>query len=562
MLTADFIPRSALEMRIKGLERRIASFTSGAAYQKLQDELHCANHTIQALHEEVARLNSRNIRNIKQWMQVNEDVIHEKDLELQKKQKEINKLKARNWELQNELDKLREEKQKALEEKYAAEIELREQKDKMAGLTARLNKNSRNSSLPSSTNPNHDKIPNGRDKTDRKPGGQPGHKGHGRPKLKSTAPAVSIPPKPEFLDTTRFKPTGKIITKQLVTANIVVNVQEFTTPEFRDVKTGTRVHAEFPFGLRDDVTYDGSVKALAYMLNNVCNASIDHTRQFLREASGGVLKLSKGFINSLNRQFAALSEDEQLELFKALASSKVFHVDFTFGRSNGKTRTVAITCDDEGHVLYQGRPAKGEQGVKGTPAEVNPNTCVSDHEAALIKLGSRHQECLVHVYRYLKGSIENEPNLTWNIQMKEAVKGIIDYRRGMAPDEELDPEKVAKLMDQFNNALKTGKEEYEYNPPTDYYREGYNLWKRMYEKPEDYTLTLRDKTVPTSNNVAERSGRRYKRKWRQVMTFRSDEVHDQFCAGASVVESLRNKGENLLQDIAEVFNRSLSKATD
>ena len=32
--------------------------------------------------------------------------------------------------------------------------------------------------------------------------------------------------------------------------------------------------------------------------------------------------------------------------------------------------------------------------------------------------GTNHQECLAHVLRYLKNSMENEPERTWNKEMR------------------------------------------------------------------------------------------------------------------------------------------------
>ena len=86
--------------------------------------------------------------------------------------------------------------------------------------------------------------------------------------------------------------------------------------------------------------------------------------------------------------------------------------------------------------------------------------------------------------------------------MLAVVYAIIEYRENMKPDEELDPVIVADLGKRFYQALEQGKIDYEENPPSKYYRDGYNLWKRMYEKPEEYIRTLYDKRVPPTNNDA------------------------------------------------------------
>ena len=556
MAMENFVQRSALEIRIKGLEQRIASLTSGSAYQKIINELKAANHTIQILHDELAAAEKSHRNTIKKWMEVNEDVHNEKEKALKEKDAQICRLEAQILQLKEELAVEKEAKKQALKEKYEAQVALQEEKEKMAGLLAKMNRNSKNSSLPSSTDPNHAKIVNTREKTGRKPGGQPGHEGHCREWQPATEPVIWISPRKEFLDPTQFKPTGRLIKKQLVSAEMVIHVQEFETPEYRNLKTGQRVHAEFPGGLVNEVTYDGSVKALAYMLNNGCNVSVGLTSQFIREASNGALTLSGGFINSLNQQFSRLTEEERLEAFKSLASADVFHIDFTFGRCSGKTTTVAITCDDKGHVLYQAKEAKGDKGVKGTPAEFNQGTCVSDHEPALVKLGSKHQDCLHHCQRYCQSSVENEPQLTWSKMMKAVIQETSHYRHSMELGEELDPSVVQRLREAFAEAIETGRREYEDTPPSQYFRDGYNLWKRMSENPEEYLLTLTDRNVPPDNDICERYARKYKRKCKQVMGFRSDRVHSEFCDGLSVMEALKNQDKNLLQSMTKIFNRT------
>lgn len=42
--------------------------------------------------------------------------------------------------------------------------------------------------------------------------------------------------------------------------------------------------------------------------------------------------------------------------------------------------------------------------------------------------GTNHQECLAHVLRYLKNSMENEADSVWNIQMYSLMQEMIHYR--------------------------------------------------------------------------------------------------------------------------------------
>ena len=338
--------------------------------------------------------------------------------------KEIARLEQRVLEVERQrddaLDRLRDKNHELYEVKSA----LYEAEQKIAGLTARINKDYTNSSKSSSQSPDHKTIPNGREKSGRKPGGQKGHIHHGRKHMEPTE-VIAIPAPSIYRDDPNFKETGNTIRKQLVKLHVGVEVVEYHTPEFRNQTTGQRVHAAFPEGLKDEVTYDGTVKAFAYLLNNECYVSIGKTQNFIKEVTGGKLALSTGLICSLSKQFSEQTKEERDEIFLKLFSAPVMHADFTFGRMNGRQTSVMI-CAAGDTVLYQGRPKKGDEGVAGSPLEFYDGILISDHEAALIKHGAQNQECMAHIKRYIINSMENEKGLTWNAKPRS------QYLRGFA----------------------------------------------------------------------------------------------------------------------------------
>ena len=99
-----------------------------------------------------------------------------------------------------------------------------------------------------------------------------------------------------------FKKTKKIITKQLVSIEMILHVTEYQADVYRNSKTGEKVHAAFPAGVVDDVNYDGSIKSLLFLLNTDCAVSIDKSQRFLSDLTGGKLKISRGMINKLCRE--------------------------------------------------------------------------------------------------------------------------------------------------------------------------------------------------------------------------------------------------------------------
>ena len=549
------------EYRIHALQVRLKAFESGTIYTQMKKEHRENISYLEGIIRNVSRerdeANAIITKNTRLWMKTLEDMVDEYEKKIASYKEENTKLSDKLEEAYCKIDELKEQLKQELSEKYAIKVELEESNEKNAAIIAALKNDHTNSSKPSSANPNHPPIPNSRVRSGKSPGAQKGHIHYGRKPLTPTDyVAVDVPE--EMQNNPNLVPTGRIITKQLVGLFLQAKVIEMSAPEFRNKITGQRIHPPFPNGIVDDVTYDGSVKAAAYMLNNVCNVSIQKTKDFLKSISNGAIDLSTGFICNLSKEFSEKTEDERNETFKNLVASNVMHSDFTFGRMNG-TQTSVIICGNKDAVLCMGREKKGDSGVEGSPLENYSGTVVSDHEAAIIKHGSKHQECLAHVYRQARGASEMESDKTWHTLLMDWITDTCSYKNSLEDGSSGDPSKVEEFENRLHEILEKAKEEYEDIPPSEYYRKGYNLYARMAEKPEDYTLFLHDPEVPTSNNFSERIARVYKRKARAVMCFRSQKGSNYFCDGMSVIETAKCKGENVYQTILRAFDKELAE---
>lgn len=158
-------------------------------------------------------------------------------------------------------------------------VQLQKAEEQIKKLRAQMNRDHENSSIPSSQKPFHKKIPNSRIRTDRKPGGQPGHQGHRRPSPEPTEPAIILPPPEEISGNDDFYPTGQFIIKRVADLHIGFNVKEYRAEVWRSRSTGKRVHASFPEGVTNEFNYGSNAKALAFLLTDYCNVSIDKTSE-------------------------------------------------------------------------------------------------------------------------------------------------------------------------------------------------------------------------------------------------------------------------------------------
>ena len=558
-MNSSFDRLTTLQYQVKALFREVEAFKSGEKYQKMNSEhqniVRYYERQIKKLKQELAEARRETITVRENWWEVSEDVAKEHKKELQKKEREIEKLIKRNLELERQLACANEKYRNRNLEYYAVASALEEEQGKNKKLTAQVNLDFENSSIPSSMKIGRKKITNSREKTGRKPGGQPGHVGHQRKQCTPTS-GHEIPAPEQYANSPDFKPTGKIIRKQKIILHTTMEVIEFYTAEYRNVKTGQRVHASFPEGYQDEVNYDGSVKAFAFLLGNECNVSHDKVRHFLSELTGNELKISKGMINGLCAEFSTKTEAEQKEVYNTLLSSPVMNTDFTNANVNGKSAQVLIcAAPDTAAALFIAQEQKGHEGIKDTPVEVYQGVLVHDHDKTFYSYGLNHQECMQHNIRYLKGSEENEPELTWNQGMHTLVKEMLHYRNGLGDEEALDAQMVTRFEERYDKILKKAEQEYEDSPPGDYYREGYNLYMRLVKYKQNELLFLHDKRVPSNNSLCERLARVYKRKQKQVMAMRSFENLRSLCNSMSMIYLLRNREENLYQKVSSIYER-------
>ena len=416
-----------LQYKVKSLAERVRGFETGEKYTSMKADfkiqLAGKDKEIRGLRSELANANASMVTIRENWLGVIADMEKEHAKELRAKDSRIKVLGNRLLEVERQRDEAKDKLLAKTRELYAALTELEDERDRNRKLTAQLNRDHETSSISSSMKPNRKKIANSREKTEKKPGGQPGHEGHGRKKREPTN-TVSIPAPAEYVFNPDYVPTGRIITRQVVNISVNVVVDEYSTPEFMDLRSKQCVHAKFPDGVVNEVNYGGSVKAFAYLLNNHCNVSIENVSDFLSDLTGGDLRISAGMINKLTREFSLKTEEEQRKAFCDIQLSATMGVDFTEANVNGKKAYVLVNATEAG-VMFFARWHKGHKGVEGSPIVDYQRTLVHDHDTTFYKYGRAHQECLQHVLRYLLDSINNESNLKWNKQMRELIREMI-----------------------------------------------------------------------------------------------------------------------------------------
>lgn len=558
MNNQQYFQTTSLSYRLKAAQRELDAFRSGEAYVKLRKDyeniIRSLNTEIKKLQHERDAFSFSRKEITRQWMDVLEDVQKEQEKEVKKLKKTIVELLDIIASLKNRNAELDEKRKKALHDYYETAAKLEDAQGIIVKLTAQVNHNYENSSMPSSKCIGRKKITNNREKTGKKPGAQKGHPHHPRKPMKPDK-IVEIQTEEKLKDSSRYIPTGKIVSRQTIGIAIVPVVTEYHALEFYDKKKGRKVHSAFPGAVTDDVNYDESMKAVLFLLNSRCNVSLEKTAQFVKDVTDGALSPSVGMINGLCREFSLKSKSEQDSLFRALLDAPVMHVDGTVAKVNGSNNHV-IVCSNGTATMYFARESKGHAAVKETPVETFGGILIHDHEACFYSYGSDHQECMVHIERYLKDSIENEKNLTWNRQMLELIQEMI-HENNLAPEGMgVADEKIAEFEARYDDIVQTAAKEYEDGPLSHYYKDGYNLYLRMAAYKHNHLLFLSNPLVEPDNNLCERKARVLKGKINQAISLRSFEHLTYFCECLSVIDHFATSGEdNLYKSVQEVFRR-------
>ena len=545
---------TSLQYELKHARDRVKSFENGDEYRKLETSVF----RIRKYYERKIAQKDREIENLKRYcekmMHMWFDVFEDVQEECIRKVAEANKAAD---EMSQKLRKKEEKQSKLMEEITETRAKVLDEKEKNQKLQAQLNQNFENSSTPSSQDRFRDKIPNNRVSSGRNEGGQKGHEGHKRKPLPVTEPPIFIDAPEEIKnnpDYYRQSGPNAEVHKQVVGVRLEVFVQDYYAYVYRNKVTGAKYHAPFPEGVQLEVNYDETIKGLIFLMRNYLNVSIDKTADFLREMTDGKLNICHGKICGINEEFARKTEPEQKEIFARVCNSKVVYTDMTNVRHNGKLKNVVV-CSNKTDVFYAYREKKGDQGVKGTPVEFNVNLLVHDHDKTFYHYGTKHQECNCHHMRYLRGAIENEPNLTWHSLMLSLMEEMNKTRENQ--ERHLEPGQIEEFKKRYDSIINLAEKEYYDNPPSKYYRKGYNLYKELRDYKESTLCFLTDPEVDFGNNEAERCARKVKRHTVMSGSFRGGGAHgcEEYCKAMTVFETDRKKGGSIFEKVKGYFKR-------
>ena len=159
------------------------------------------------------------------------------------------------------------------------QIKIEEQQYEIERLKALLNMDGTNHGIPTSQTPINKKkvIPNTREKSEQKKGGQIGHKKHKLEKFKDEEITETIEHEVyccPYCENNDIETTGNIKEKDELDYKIVVEKKRHKFIEYKCSQCGKNFHEKIPNNLKEENQYGACVQALELTLMNQANVPI------------------------------------------------------------------------------------------------------------------------------------------------------------------------------------------------------------------------------------------------------------------------------------------------
>jgi transposase len=443
-----------------------------------------------------------------------------------------------------------------LQAKRTAELE-----ERVRSLERQLNKNSRNSSKPPSTD--RIKKPKSlRKKSDRSVGGQVGHEGH-------TLNRVDDPDRTVFHQVHVCSTCGTSLVdvspinyerRQVFDLPpITIEVTEHQVEKKICPKCGHLNEAAFPENVGQPTQYGSRLRASAVYLNQYQLIPYDRLSELFVDLFDH--NLSQATIANANLFCYGILEPVENEIKKQLINSPVIHLDETGMRIEGIREWLHVVST-ESLTYYAAHHSRGAEANKTMGImPLFEGIGVHDGWQSYFKFDCSHALCNAHHLRELTGISEMDGQEWPNdmIDLLLEIKRTTEEKRSI--DSWLEPDEVERFEVGYDQIIKKGMLE---NPPpktTDQAKKrgrkkqtaAKNLLDRLSRYQREVLAFMYDPRVPFDNNLAERDIRMMKVQQKVSGTFRSRQGADSFCRIRGYISTARKNSVSVINAIQDAF---------
>jgi transposase len=430
-------------------------------------------------------------------------------------------------------------------------------------LEGKVEKTSRNSSKPPSSDGLKKEAAKPRRKGERPVGGVPGHKG-------ATLERVADPDRVEELCPQGFCQCGACLEGLEAVAGerrqqIEMPEPKATVTEYRQMRLDCpgcgRVHVgEFPPSVTPHVSYGPRLKAYAVGLAQGHFVGLARVCEIVADQCG--VQPSDWSVQQWIVKAGQLLAPRYEAGRQAVAAAEVAHFDESGMRINGTLHWLHVAATGTA-VHYTSHPKRGREAMDA--ADILPGfqgVAVHDHwKPYRVYTHCSHALCNAHHLRELN-YCEELTGHWWPVELRrvllDAKDAVADAQAaGLAA---LEPAQLAGLQARYDEQVKNGLDAWPVRPPEPGGKKGpakqhdaTNLLLRLRDYKDQVLRFLTDWRVPFDNNLAERMVRPVKVKLKVIGGFRAVGGADAFCVIRSVWETSKLNGLNPFDTLRLAF---------
>ena len=509
---------------------------------------------------------SREKRNYDAWMKAAEAnrELKEQNIRLRQEKekycKEAGRLRRQNEKLeknaghlQKAMEKLREENESLLEKIAEKDRQIEALKETVCRLKAEKDHDGTTNGIPTSRTPagKEKVIPNTRERSGRKKGGQPGH-------VKKTMEAFPDDEINVHEDHTldrcpecggQLEETGAETVKDEADYEVRIIKKRHHFPQYRCRDCGKTVRAKVPGRLKEQNQYGPALQAMALALVDLGFVSVSRAREILAGILHRKLVPSEGYVGKVQKKASRMLKGFLEEARAFCLEQRILHWDDTVIFMN-TSRACFRFYGNEKVAYYTAHATKGASGIMedGILSGLTEKTyLMHDH----VKFNYRKEflfrniECIQHMERELE-RVFRASGHTWARDMKGLIQETVHQRKQYlkagkdsftSVETDLFEEKLENLLVRAHREQKAEGSRY-------FSTDEKNAIRKLEEYRSNYFAWVYDFTLPATNNISESGLRMTKTKQKVSGQFLKEETASEFAAVRTYTETCRKNGIN------------------
>jgi transposase len=428
-----------------------------------------------------------------------------------------------------------------------------ELKARVEELEARLNLNSNNSSKPPSADGFKKQVKNNREKSERKPGAQDGHKGSG------------LKPFAEADKEIECKLNGKCGCGAELARQSIINIEKrqvidlmeklFEVIEYNvEVKKCAcgQIH-KAPLPYQNRVQYGERLKALLVYLNVQQQIPFERIQEFASDIIG-LNSISDGLIQTSVQRCSANMDRPIEQIRTALLESEVVHADETGVRCEKKTSWLH-SLSTSVFTLYFFHPKRGNEAMHAMGIlPFFKHILVHDRWASYFKYLCTHALCNSHLLRELK-FMHEEMNRKWAEKIKILMQRANERKKEGKITRHFQTRIRNQIEDIVEHALKKEPRAQNQQGKRGKKPKGKAicLLEVFRDRLNQVLLFLYREDVPFDNNQAERDIRMMKLKQKISGCFRSRNGIETFCRIRSYISTVKKQNRSVWEALTSAM---------